>query len=196
MQYSLINNEELTEEFIQKTKIRTQKILCPISISFVGIDSNSFNVKDKRVSISPFFEKLLHIKMNSPEDNLKPYKYPLILSKLILITAFLLSSILPLIFMASNNFEVSSLKHTVYYILWMSLIILLFFILGLFHQIKKNRKNFDYYMKLYQKRINKEELRKNIIDSIFFYFYLLILLKNSDQIQNVIISNAIVIAIV
>ena len=195
MDYQTIPSEELTEEFIQKEKIRTQKILCPINISFVGIDSKSKTSKNKIITLSPFWEKLLDIQKMSPEENLKKYKYPILLSKILLIIAFFCSSIVPFIFIEFNNYKSISFKNVIYWIFWYNFLILIFFSIGFLNQAKKTKLGINYFFYYYKKRITKKELKKSIFDSLLYFFYLLILLKNCNFLENIIICNTQVISL-
>jgi len=59
MKTKLIDDNTLQEEFIQKSRIRTQKVYCPINLTFIGIDSNTLDTSKKIIYLGFGREKIL-----------------------------------------------------------------------------------------------------------------------------------------
>lgn len=87
----ILEDNILQEEFIQKSRIRTQKVYCPMNLTFIGIDSNTIDTSKKIIYIGFGREKILRIFPPNPDELLKPYSQPAIISKLFFIITFLLS---------------------------------------------------------------------------------------------------------
>ena len=173
------------EALITKRKIRTQKMNLPIQLSLTMADSESINSSvHRQVTCSGFFESF-GLFLSSPEDNLKTFRYPILVLQLLLILSTVVSVSLPLYFRGIFRKAVITIQHVLYWQFWSSL--LLFTWTTLSSMKEGGREN---QMKVrFWSLITKQEVVQFLIDSCLYLFFVITFLFVSEQIENLFIVN-------
>jgi hypothetical protein len=191
------NRDSYQEEFLQKQRSTAQKVFYPVNLSFAFVDSNNiFNTNQRLIKPSLFFERILKIKFNSPEDNLKVYKYPVWFSHLMLFVSFILSSFIPFYFMTVRTISATTFDFVLCWIFWTSLFLCISFLFVGWRKIEKNRMQRRSTNVLQEFRLSPIQTKHIAFETCLIFFYVSIVFYVSDHIENIFICYVHVIAMV
>ena len=182
---------------MDKQRSTAQKIFYPINMSFAFVDStNTFNTNQRMIKPNAFLEKLLQIKLSSPEDNLKIYRYPVWLSHIILFAGFILSSFIPFYFMAIRSFSTVEFDFVLCWMFWIAFFLSLTFVLVGWRKMEKNRQSKRSINVLHSFQLRAEQIKQVLFESVLLFAYFAILFYVSDHIENIFVCYVHAVAIV
>lgn len=193
-----LKTDSYSESLLEREYVHVQRVYYPITVCFTFIDSSTIaSAKYRLIKLSPALERVFKLKMNSPEDNLKLFRYSPVIAAIILAGSFVLSAALPFVFMmvAASTQSASGFELVTYWIFWASLLFGGLMLLWNYWQSRKRvfarrtSKLIDEY------RVRKSQLKPIFLESLVLYFYLTILFYTSTHIENVLICHVQVIAL-
>ena len=191
-----IKKDSYSEMLLEQRYIDVQKIFYPITLSFAFLDSSFLsNFKYRVIKLNPFFEKIFKIQMNSPEDNLKVYQFPIYVSVGLLALSIIVSAFLPFIFMTFASKTDYSFEIVTYWIFWASLIFTILHLSGLYLKARaqRHRRRIGSFTDNF--KLKKAQLKSIFVESIIVYAFYSIVLYTSNHIENVLICHVQIIAI-
>lgn len=192
-----ITRDSYHEEFLQKQRSTAQKVFYPINLSFAFVDSNNtFNANQRLIKPNTFLERLLNIKFNSPEDNLKVYKYPVWISHIILIASFVLSSFIPFYFMTVRSIATITMDFVLCWVFWTAFFLSVSFLFYGWRKFEKNRTQRRSVNVLQQFQLRSGQIKQIIFETVLLFGYTTIVFYVSDHIENIFICYVHTIAIV
>lgn len=193
-----VKTDSYSENLLEREFVHVQRVYYPITLSFTFIDSSTIsNAKHRVIKLSPAIEKVIKIKMNSPEDNLKVYRRSILVSHILLVLSFLISSFLPCYFMmlAAETTVAAGFELVTYWIFWCSLLFGVVMLAWNYWQMKQLTRMRRATKLIDDYRIRPSRFKPIILESLILYTYLTILLYTSGHIENVLICHVQIIAL-
>jgi hypothetical protein len=192
-----ITRDSYHEEFLQKQRSTAQKVFYPINLSFAFVDSNNtFNTNQRLIKPNHFLERILNIKFNSPEDNLKAFKYPVWISHIILAASFLCSSFIPFYFMTVRSIATITMDFVLCWVFWTTFFLSVSFLFYGWRKLEKNRTQRRSVNMLQQFQLRSGQIKQILSETLLIFGYTTIVFYVSDHIENIFICYVHTIAIV
>lgn len=184
--------DSFSESLLEREYVHVQRVYYPINISFTFIDSSTISkAKHRVIKLSPAIERLVQLKMNSPEDNLKVYRRAPFVSAILLVASFLISSFLPCYYMmvAAQTDVPTGFALVTYWIFWTSLLFAVAMLCWNYYDMKEKGRQRRSARLMDEYRVHPSHLKPIFLESLVLYTYLTILLYTSGHIENVLICH-------